>query len=437
MNKMNIAIVDWTPESSSEQVETFLERPAFSAKAEEAASSLLSDIRERGETGILDAIKKFEGLSLSSEELRISDEEFAGAENLVPEDIKKLIRDAHRRVTDFSRKSLRPDWSTNTPHGGSLGERFLPFERVGVYVPGGTAPLASTVIMTATLAQVAGVKEIVACTPADKNKQIAPAILYAMKLAGVTEAYRVGGIQAIGLMAYGTEYCKPVLKIAGPGGAYVTAAKRQVYGVVALDLVAGPSEIAVLADDTANPEFVAADLLSQAEHGTGEEKALLVTDSRKLAEKVAAAISRQTCELTRSQLVNNVVNNNGILLVVAPTIQDGMSLVNQFAPEHFEVMVKDAERVALDASCAGAVFVGEWTPESVGDFAAGPSHVLPTGGAAKMFSGLTADDFRRRVSQVHYVKEDLREALPIIKMFGEIEGLDGHYKSAAIRFDEQ
>lgn len=431
---MNIRIVNWTPARRSRTIEIFLKRPAFDPEAEKIAAEMLLDIKTRGEPAVLAAIAKYEGTSLKPSELRVSKAEFDDAESKVPERIKRLIDEAHDRVADFSRKSMRRDWTTPTPHGGALGEFYSPLSRVGVYVPGGTAPLASTVIMTATLAQTAGVPEIVACTPAGKSKQLNAAMLYAMRVSGVTEVYRVGGIQAIGLMAYGIRHIEPVRKIVGPGGTFVTAAKRQVYGTVALDLVAGPSEIAILADDSANPEFVAADLLSQAEHGTGFERAMFVTDSADLAQQVTAAISRQTAKLTRRNLVKRVTDANGILLIVAPSIDAGLELINRFAPEHFELMVRDAAELAPRVTCAGAVFIGPWTPEAVGDFAAGPSHVLPTGGAARMFSGLTVDDFRRRTSLVDYREEDLRDALPVIEMFSDIEGLDGHYKSAALRF---
>jgi len=261
-------------------------------------------------------------------------------------------------------------------------------------------------------------------------------VLYAMRIAGVTEAYRIGGIQAVCLMAFGSKQCAPVRKIVGPGGAYVTAAKRQVYGKVALDLVAGPSEIAILADASAPPEFIAADLLSQAEHGTGSEKSLLVTDSLDLAKRVVCELERQIPLLSRANLVGKVVDNDGIAIAVVRDLEEGVALINRFAPEHCEVMVSEAQRPPLHSriTTAGAVFVGPWTPESAGDFAAGPSHVLPTGGAARMFSGLTVDDFRRRTSLVEYTERDLRDALPVIKTFGEIEGLDGHAKSARIRF---
>jgi histidinol dehydrogenase len=310
-------------------------------------------------------------------------------------------------------------------------------DRVGVYVPGGTAPLASTAVMTVTLAKAAGVKEIVACTPCGKDKAVNPVLLYALKRAGATEVYRVGGIQSIGLMAFGTATVRPVQKIAGPGNAYVTAAKRQVYGYTAIDQVAGPSEIAILADAKANPAWVAADLLSQAEHGSGHEKALLVTTSKALAEAVCDELAWQTAKLPRAAMVERVIAAGGILLVVVPDLKQGMTLVNRFAPEHFEIMT-ESPRALLNGVCAaGAVFVGEWTPEAAGDFIAGPSHVLPTGGAARMFNGLTADDFRRRHSFVEFTREDLAETCGAIETFAEVEGLAAHGRSASIRFVEE
>ena len=431
---MSLRIVRWNPARRSRAVEAFLRRPAFDPNAERVASEILADVRARGEPAVLAAIARIERLSLRPSELRVSEREFAAAEREVAPEVKARILEAHDRVADFSRRSLRADWTHRTPHGGVLGEYFTPLSRVGVYVPGGTAPLASTVIMTATLAQVAGVREIVACTPGGRDKRVRPEVLFAMRAAGVTEAYRVGGVQAIGLMAYGTGRTPPVQKIVGPGNAYVTAAKRQVYGTVALDLVAGPSEIAVLADDSADPAWVAADVLSQAEHGSGLERSLFVTDSEALAARVAEEIRRQIPQRSRRAMIERVVANRGILLAVAPSLEAGMDLVNRFAPEHFELSVREPEKWIPKAVHAGAVFAGHWTPESAGDFAAGPSHVLPTGGAARTFSGLTVEDFRRRTSLVQYTEADLRDALPVIRQFSDIEGLDGHRHAADVRF---
>ncbi|MCA1810070.1 MAG: histidinol dehydrogenase [Lentisphaerae bacterium] len=284
-----------------------------------------------------------------------------------------------------------------------LGEQFSPLDRVGIYVPGGTAPLVSTVLMTATLARAAGVLEVVACSPADAGGGMNPHLLYAMEAAGVTEIYRIGGIQAIGAMAYGTETIPKVQKIVGPGGPYVTAAKRFVYGAVALDMVAGPSEIAVLADDSAQPEHVAADLLSQAEHGSGGEKILLVTTSARLAQAVQEELLRQTATLSRREAIQRVLRD-GALIVVVNHLDHGMELCNLFAPEHLELIVPEPRVWLKKVRNAGAVFVGAWTPECAGDFIAGPSHVLPTGGTAAMFSGLTTDDFRKRTSVISFTR---------------------------------
>ena len=431
---MNLRVVRWNPKRRLRSVEEFLTRPTFDPKAEAIAAELLDDIRKRGEPAVLAAAARIDGVALRPSELRVAPAAVEAAERSLDEETKARIREAHDRVADFARRSMRRDWSYPTPGGGRLGEVFHPIERVGVYVPGGTAPLASTVVMTATLAQVAGVPEIVACTPCARDKSVRPEILYAMKVCGVTEIYRVGGIQAVGLMAYGTRRVRPVLKIVGPGNAFVTAAKRQVYGRVALDLVAGPSECAILADDSADPAWVAADLLAQAEHGSGHERALLATDSQALAEAVSAEVAKQLPRLSRRKLVERVVANGGIVLAVAKDLDDAMELVNRFAPEHFELAVRDPGPWIPRATGAGAVFAGHWTPESAGDFAAGPSHVLPTGGAARMFDGLTVEAFRHRTSLVQYAEGDLKDALPVVTRFADIEGLDAHRNAATIRF---
>ncbi len=434
--KMTQRITFWNKSEPNKRVEEFLSRPAFDPKAEEVAAAMLAEIRERGDAAVLEAVERIDGVKLTTESMRISDKELAEAEASISDEIKANVAEAHRRVSIFAKAGMRPDWSIPTDNGGTLGERFLPFDRVGVYIPGGTAPLASTSVMTATLAQVAGVKEIVAITPCAKDGSVNPVLLYALKLAGATEIYRVGGIQGVGLLAYGTETVRPVQKIVGPGGAYVTAAKRLVYGNVSLDQVAGPSEICVVADKDADPSWVAADLLSQIEHGTGKEKALLTTDSQELAEKVDVEVVKQLDICTRRDRMAPMVENGGLLIVVTPTIEEAADLASAFAPEHLEVLTKDPRSLLDRLTAAGAIFLGPWAPEPVGDFAAGPSHVLPTGGAAAKFSGLTVDDFRRRTSIIEYTKEDLIDAMPVVKTFGVIEGLDAHTRSATIRMGE-
>ena len=422
-------------DSASPAVARFCARPAFPEEAETAAAEVLAAIRKGGDAAVAKYVAKFEGAKLSAKRFRVGESEIAAAAAKVPPPVRRAVEDAHRRVKRFSTASLRKPWSMKTPRGGTAGEFFSPMDRVGVYIPGGTAPLASTAVMTVTLAKAAGVKEIVACTPAGKTGEINPVLLYALQLAGATEVYRVGGIQAIGMMAFGTRTCRKVQKIAGPGNAFVTAAKRQVYGYVAIDQVAGPSEIAVLTDGSVDVRWIAADLLSQAEHGSGWEKSLCVCTSRDLAVKIKAEVLRQAETLSRKALVQRVIDRDGMLIVVAKDLGDGLEVVNRFAPEHFEIMTRDATRLMKGVRAAGAVFAGPWTPESAGDFVAGPSHVLPTGGAANMFSGLTPDDFRRRHSFVAFTEGDLRETRGAIEAFAAVEGLDGHGRAATIRFE--
>ena len=431
-----IRIVEWAAEKPQSRIVTkFLARSAFPEEAEKAAAEVLAAIRAEGDAAVARYVAKFEGAHLTPKRFRVTDKELAAAEAAVSPDLKRAVKDAYARVMRFSKASLRKPWTMKTPKGGTAGEFFSPMDRVGVYVPGGTAPLASTSVMTVTLAAAAGVKEIVACTPAGPTGTPNPVLLYALKLAGATEVYRVGGIQAIGLMAFGTKTVKKVQKIVGPGNAYVTAAKRQVYGFVGIDQVAGPSEIAVLADGTVSAQWVAADLLSQAEHGSGWEKSLLVTQSKDFAEEVKRAILAQTATLSRKALIQRVIDRDGILFAVTPTVEEGLELVNRFAPEHFEIMCKDATKLMKGVRSAGAVFAGAWTPESAGDFVAGPSHVLPTGGAANMFNGLTPDDFRRRHSFVAFTKGDLAQTKSTIEAFARVEGLAAHGRAATIRFE--
>ena len=431
---MGVRMVRWRPGRRNPVVSAFLERPAFDERAEAVARRVLADVRANGDRAVCRYVRRFDGADLRPSDFRVSAADLARAEKQVKPAFRSAVKEAHRRIAAFARAGMRRNWSMATPRGGRLGEQFMPLDRVGVCVPGGAAPLASTALMTVTFARVAGVREIVACTPCGRDGRINPVLLYALKVAGATEIYKVGGIQGVGLMAYGTRTVRRVQKIVGPGGMFVTAAKRQVYGHVALDLVAGPSEIAVLADDSADARQVAADLLSQAEHGTGWEKALLVTPSARLAESIRRELGVQAATLSRQQAIRKVTKN-GMLVVVVPGLEAGMELCNRFAPEHLELMVRKPGSWLKRVRCAGAVFVGPWSPESAGDFAAGPSHVLPTGGAAALFSGLMVDDFRRRTSFIAFNRADLWDALPIIEAFGQIEGLDAHSRSARIRFE--
>ncbi len=435
MKKTDAPILKYSAKGRSTAIEKFLRRPPVEKGADKIATDVLSEIKKHGDSAVVKFARQFDRSNVTLATLRVSKVEIAAAKKAVDADFKKAAKEAHKRITEFAVAGLREDWRMPAPQGGWLGEKFVALDRVGAYIPGGAAPLASTALMTLTLAEVAGVPERVACTPAGADGTVNPYVLYALDLAGATEIYKVGGIQAIGAMAYGTKTIGKVQKIVGPGGPYVTAAKRLVYGEVALDMVAGPSEIAVLADETANPAHVAADLLSQAEHGTGSEKAILIATSEKLAQAVRVELENQMAKLVRQGPVAQVLTN-GCILVVVPHIGKGIELCNRFAPEHMEVITKNAESVAKKIHTAGAIFMGPWTPEAVGDFAAGPSHVLPTGGTAAFFSGLTVEDFRRRVSLIHFTKKDLEETVSVVEAFGRVETLDAHARSATIRLEK-
>ena len=433
---MKVKLVSATDSGGEKAIAAFINRPRFDQDAEDGADRILRDVRANGDAAVRRYALRFDGARLRAEEFRVADSEIEAAKRSVPVSWRRAIHASHKRIGAFARAGRRKAWEMSTPRGGSVGERFVPLDRVGFYVPGGAAPLVSTALMTLTLGKVAGVPERVAFTPCASDKTVNPALLLAMAVGGATEIYRVGGVQAIGAMAFGTATIARVQKIVGPGNAFVTAAKRQVYGHVALDLVAGPSEIAVLADSAADARHVAWDLLSQAEHGTGRERALLVTTSARLARAVQAHLAVASNELGAGAGGLREVLRKGTLLVVVGNLAAGMELCNRFAPEHLELLVRRPRRWLPKVRCAGAIFLGRWTPESAGDFAAGPSHVLPTGGAAAMFSGLTVDDFLRRSSVVALSREDLREVAPVIAAFGEMEGLPAHARSAACRFDQ-
>ncbi len=431
---LSIPILKHTPHKASPELEGFLERPAVDPGAEETARRVLGDIRVDGDKAVRKYTKEFNGIDLAPARFAVPREERLAASEGVDLMFKRCASEVFSRIVRFGKAGMRKDWNMATPKGGVLGEKYTPLARVGAYIPGGAAPLASTALMTLSLAKVAGVPEIVACTPCDPKGAVDPFLLHALEVAGATEIYRIGGIQAIGAMAYGTATIRKVQKIVGPGGPYVTAAKKLVYGDVDLDMVAGPSEIAVLADETAVPAHVAADLISQLEHGTGHEKALLVTPYMGMATKVLAEMERQIGSLSRREAIARAAGG-GAMFVVTDTLDTGMDLVNRFAPEHFEIMTKEPRRWLQKVKNAGATFVGAWTPESAGDFVAGPSHVLPTGGTAAFFSGLTVDSFRKRTSVVAFTRADLVETLPLIEEMGRVEGLDGHARAGSIRFD--
>lgn len=412
-----------------------LHRSAFDPVIDDAVAAILTAVRANGDAAVADFAEKFDGVRLSPGDFRVSAADLAEAEAGVDNATRETIAQVRAQVAAFARQRLPERWQFSPRSGVILGEQFAPLDRVGCYVPGGTAPLISTVIHTVTLAATAGVKNIVVVTPPGPQGKVNPAILYACQVAGATEIYRLGGVYAVAALAYGTMTIPKVEKIVGPGNAYVTAAKRQLYGEVALDLVAGPSEIMIVADGAADPRFIAADMLSQAEHGSGREQAVLVTTAPELLEKVRAELLRQSAALSRAACVKTVLDK-GVFLIEAANLEDAADLASQYAPEHLELMVAEPTQLAPRITAAGAIFLGPWTPEPVGDFVAGPSHVLPTGGAAKFFSGLTIEHFFRRMSLVSYKRDALARELPMITCFANREGLDAHGNAAAIRFEK-
>lgn len=404
----------------------------FDPVIEQRTRAILEDVRARGDAALVELTEKFDGARLSPDQLAVTRAELITASLTADDSLRAAVADAAGNISRFARKSRRKDWQTRNSHGAAVGEKFDPFQRVGIYIPGGTAPLVSTALMTVTLAKVAGCPEVVVCTPCGKDGSINPAIVFAARAAGATEIYRVGGAQAIAAMAYGTAAIRRVQKIFGPGNAYVVAAKRLVFGHVAIDLLPGPSELLVLADETAKPEYVAADMLAQAEHGTGHERVWLVTTSTKLLKAVGKEIGRQQSKLGRKDRLQQVLDRNAWLIQVK-TLDDALALANQLAPEHCEVMTRKAGELSRRILTAGAIFLGHYSPTVLGDYVAGPNHTLPTGGAGASFAGLTIDQFQRRTSIVEYNRASLKKALPAVRKFAELEGLDAHGKSAVLR----
>jgi histidinol dehydrogenase len=404
----------------------------FDPVIEQRTRAILDAVHARGDAALLEFTEKFDGARLTANQLAVTQAELMVASLKADESLRAAVAEAEKNIASFARKSLLRNWECRNSHGARVGEKFDPFQRVGAYVPGGKAPLVSTVLMTVTLAKVAGCKEIVVCTPCGKDGSINPALLFAARAAGATEIYRVGGAQAIAAMAYGTKTIRHVQKIFGPGNAYVVTAKRLLVGHVAIDLLPGPSELLVLADETANPKFIAADLLAQAEHGSGHERVWLVTTSVKILKAVQGEITKQRPKLARHEYIQRVLADNTWLIQVK-SVDDAEVLANRLAPEHCEVMTRNPRKVSAGILTAGAIFLGPWSPTVLGDYVAGPSHTLPTGGAGASFAGLTVDQFQRRTSLVEYNCPSLKKALPAVKKFAELEGLSAHGKSAEMR----
>ncbi len=400
----------------------------------DAVASILADVRARGDEAVSYYAAKFDGAKLRGRDFRVDPAELAAAAKRLPAAEKRALAAAHASILDFNQRTKPKNWTAKNPHGATVGEKFDPIRRVGLYVPGGQVPLVSTVLMTATLAKIAGCPEIAVFTPSNAEGRIADGLLAALHLVGLTEVYRIGGVQAVGAMAYGTTTIPAVDKVFGPGNAYVCEAKRQVFGTVGVDSLPGPSEVMVIADETANARFVASDLLAQAEHGSGREKIYLVATSANLIASINSEVRTQLQLISRSEKTQRVLDE-GFLVVEVASLTEAAQIANYVAPEHLELIVKPAaeKKLVETITTAGAMMIGNHTPTALGDFTAGPSHVLPTARAARFSSGLTVSEFLRRTSIVRYDKASVKKAEPIVAAFAAMEKLDAHGRSTRIR----
>lgn len=397
-------------------------------------SAIIKDVRDNGDEANIRYAKKFDGVDISSKDFYIDLAKVNANDLPVSNKEKAAIEFAFKRLYEFALSS-KPLDPKREKGGNYVAQKYVPYDSVACYVPSGAFPLISTVLHTCAFVKAAGVKDIIIITPCKKGG-IHPAILYAAKTIGVNQILQLGGVYGIASAAYGTETVKAVQFIAGPGNAYVTEAKKQVFGQVNIDMLAGPSEIMVIADDTANPEFVAADLLSQAEHGTGLEQAVLATTSQTLFDTIERKVAEQRKLLPESTSTDSVIEK-GMFVVKAKSLEECVDICNAYAPEHVEILTNDPEDIEPFITAAGAIMMGPWTPEPIGDFVAGSSHVLPTGGAAKIFSGLTTSHFMRKISLQHFDKETLSGLREAAETFAEMESLAAHGRSVSIRFDTE
>ncbi|MGN0243276.1 MAG: histidinol dehydrogenase [Lachnospiraceae bacterium] len=401
----------------------------------DAVQSIVDTVRDQGDAALFSYTKQFDGVEMSAEKLLVTEEEIAQAYESVDEELITIIRKSLVNIRDFHEKQKQNSWFDAKPDGSILGQKVTALSRVGVYVPGGKAVYPSSVLMNIVPAQVAGVEEIIMVTPPGKDGKVNPTTLVAAKEAGATKVYKVGGAQAIAALAYGTESIPKVDKIVGPGNIYVALAKKAVYGHVSIDSIAGPSEILVLADETANPRFVAADLLSQAEHDE-LASAILVTTSRELADAVSEEVDAFVQQLSRKEILKKSLENYGYILI-ADTMDEAIEVTNEIASEHLEIVTKNPFETMTKIKNAGAIFIGEYSSEPLGDYFAGPNHVLPTNGTAKFFSALSVDDFIKKSSIIYYSKEALEPVHKDIIQFAESEQLTAHANSIRVRFENQ
>ena len=429
-------IVKLNEDSKKNILEDLLKRsPNNYDQYADSVNEILSNVKENGDKAIFDYTKKFDGADINAENILVTKEEIQEAyDSLENKELVDIIRKSLNNIKVYHEKQKQYSWFDSKPDGSLLGQKVTPIARVGVYVPGGKAAYPSSVLMNVIPAKVAGVEEIVMVTPPGKDGKVNPNTLIAANEAGVDKIYKVGGAQAIGALAYGTESIKKVDKIVGPGNIFVALAKKAVFGFVSIDSIAGPSEILVLADETANPKYVAADLLSQAEHDE-LASAILVTTSEELANEVSKWVDKFVKELSRTEIMEKSLENYGYILV-AETMDDAIDAANEIASEHLEILTKNPFDTMTRVKNAGAMFLGEYSSEPLGDYFAGPNHVLPTNGTAKFFSPLSVDDFIKKSSIISFSSEALEPMSQDIQKFAKAEGLTAHANSIKVRFDD-
>ena len=429
-------IVKLTDETKNNILENLLKRsPNSYGKFEAAVGEILSNVRANKDAALFKYTKDFDKADINASNIVVTKEEIEEAYTKVDPKLVNVIRKALKNIKEYHEKQKQYSWFDSKPDGTILGQKVTALSRVGVYVPGGKAAYPSSVLMNVIPAKVAGVEQIIMCTPPDHEGKVYPTTLVAANEAGVDVIYKAGGAQAIAAMAYGTESVPKVDKICGPGNIYVALAKKAVFGYVSIDSVAGPSEILVIADETANPRYVAADLLSQAEHDE-MASAILITTSNELAQKVSDEIDGFLKELSRSEIISKSLDNYGYILLV-DNIDDAVDAANEIASEHLEIVTKDPFNTMTKIKNAGAIFLGEYSSEPLGDYFAGPNHVLPTNGTAKFFSALSVDDFIKKSSIVYYSKSALRNIHKDIIQFATSEQLTAHANSIAVRFEDE
>lgn len=427
-------IVELSEENKKEVQKNILQRSPSTFGAQEATvRSIIEDIKARGDEAVFEYTKKFDRAEITGSNFQVTEEEIRAAYKEVPPELLDVVRKALVNIRAFHERQKQNSWITTTEKGTILGQKITPMQRVGVYVPGGKAAYPSSVLMNIVPAKVAGVEDVIMTTPCSAQGKVNPVVLVAANEAGADRIFKVGGAQAIAALAFGTESIPKVDKIVGPGNIFVALAKKAVYGNVSIDSVAGPSEILVLADETANPRYVAADLLSQAEHDE-MASAVLVTTSEDLARKVSAEVDGFLKILSRREIIQKSLDNFGRILV-ARSRQEAIDAANEFAPEHLEIVMRDAFEVMTKIRNAGAIFIGEYSSEPLGDYFAGPNHILPTSGTARFFSPLSVDDFVKKSSIIHYSREALKEIHKDIEQFAKCEQLTAHANSIAVRFE--